>query len=180
VGRDQKQHVEVTRDIADRFNNVYGDTFVLPEPEINDDVAVVPGLDGQKMSKSYGNTIPIFVPEAELKKKVMAVVTDATPVDQPKNPDACNLYALMKLFASPDEMAELRERYLAPGLKYVDVKKDLLARIRSFFAEAREKRDQLLARPDDIRDILAEGAKKARAAAGETMALVRDRVGLNY
>jgi tryptophanyl-tRNA synthetase len=180
VGRDQKQHVEVTRDIAERFNNVFGDTFVLPEPEISDDVAVVPGIDGQKMSKSYENTIEIFTDRATLKKRVMSVVTDARGVDEPKDPDNCNLYALYKLFSTPDELAALRERYLAPGLKYVDVKKELIERIWNFFAPHREKHDELMARPDTIRDILKHGADKARNVAMETLTQVRDKVGITY
>lgn len=180
VGRDQKQHVEVTRDIAERFNFVFGDTFVLPEPEISDDVAVVPGLDGQKMSKSYDNTIEIFTDRAALKKKVMSIVTDARGVDEPKDPDNCNLYAMYKLFSTPDELAALRERYLAPGLKYVDVKKELIERIWNFFAPHREKHDELMAHPDTIRDILKEGANKARNVAMETLTKVRDKVGLTY
>ena len=180
VGRDQKQHVEVTRDIAERFNNVFGETFVLPIPEISDDVAVVPGIDGQKMSKSYDNTIDIFTDRATLKKRVMSVVTDARGVDEPKDPDNCNLYALYKLFSTPDELAALRERYLAPGLKYVDVKKELIERIWNFFAPHREKHDELMARPDTIRDILQYGADKARNVAMETLSQVRDKVGLTY
>jgi tryptophanyl-tRNA synthetase len=180
VGKDQKQHVEVTRDIAERFNHLFGDTFVLPRPEINEDVATVPGLDGQKMSKSYDNYIDIFTTKKTLKDRVMRVVTDTTPVDQPKDPDACNLYALYRLFSTPDELAELRERYLAPGLKYVDVKKDLLERVWDFFAPHREKREQLMSRPDDIRDIMRMGADKARAVALETLEDVRRKVGLKY
>jgi tryptophanyl-tRNA synthetase len=180
VGRDQKQHVEVTRDIAERFNNVFGNTFVLPEPEISDDVAVVPGIDGQKMSKSYDNTIDIFTDRATLKKRVMSVVTDARGVDEPKDPDNCNLYALYKLFSTPDELAALRERYLAPGLKYVDVKKELIDRIWDFFTPHREKYDELMAHPDTIRDILKYGADKARNVAMETLSQVRDKVGLTY
>jgi tryptophanyl-tRNA synthetase len=180
VGKDQKQHVEVTRDIAERFNHLFGDTFVLPRPEINEDVATVPGLDGQKMSKSYDNYIDIFTTKKTLKDRVMRVVTDTTPVDQPKDPDACNLYALYRLFSTPDELAELRERYLAPGLKYVDVKKDLLERVWDFFAPHREKREQLMSHPDDIRDIMRMGADKARAVALETLEDVRRKVGLKY
>ncbi|MEW6265040.1 MAG: tryptophan--tRNA ligase [Thermodesulfobacteriota bacterium] len=180
VGRDQKQHVEVTRDIAERFNFVYGDTFVLPAPEINDDVAVVPGLDGQKMSKSYDNTIEIFTDKETLRKRVMAVVTDARRVDEPKDPDSCTLFALYRLFASAGEIEEMRARYLAPGLKYADVKKELIERIWKFFGPHREKKERLMSRPDDIRDILRHGAGKARAIATETMSLVRDRVGLIY
>jgi tryptophanyl-tRNA synthetase len=180
VGKDQKQHVEVTRDIAERFNFQFGETFVLPEPEINEDLAVVPGLDGQKMSKSYGNVIEIFTDKATLKKRVMSVVTDARAVEDVKDPDTCNLYALYRLFSTADELAELRARYLAPGLKYSDVKKDLIHRIWQFFGPAREKRDAFARRPDDIRDILRMGANKARAIALETLDKVRERVGLVY
>ena len=180
VGRDQKQHVEVTRDIAERFNNAFGPTFVLPEPEINDDVAVVPGLDGQKMSKSYDNTIEIFSDKSTLKSKVMSIVTDARAVEDIKDPDTCNLFALYRLFNTPEKTAELRERYLAPGLKYVSVKKELVELLWDFFASARERRAELMNDPDLIRDILKTGSDKARAVAMETLNLVRERIGLNY
>ncbi|MBW2091772.1 MAG: tryptophan--tRNA ligase, partial [Deltaproteobacteria bacterium] len=180
VGKDQKQHVEVARDIATRFNHVFGETFVMPEPEIDEELAQVPGLDGQKMSKSYNNTIDIFTGRETLDKTVMSVVTDSTPVNEPKNPDTCNLFKLYSLFAAPEKIEEMRERYLAPGLKYSDVKKELAQLIWEFFGEHREKQAMLLKNPDDIRDILHDGAKKARAIAGETMALVRDRVGISY
>ena len=180
VGRDQKQHVEVTRDIAERFNYIFGETFVLPRPEINDDVAVIPGLDGQKMSKSYNNTIDIFIDKKTLKSRVMGIVTDARAVDEPKDPDSCNLFALYRLFAPPEAVAEMKSRYLAPGLKYVDVKKELTELLWTFFAPHREKRAELQKDPDIIRDILQTGADKARAIALETLELVRDRVGLKY
>jgi tryptophanyl-tRNA synthetase len=180
VGKDQKQHLEMTRDIAIRFNYLYGDTFVVPEAEIDEDLAVIPGIDGQKMSKSYGNTIDIFEDEAELKKKVMSVVTDSRGVQEVKDPDKDNLFALISLFMTPDEREELRGRYLAPGLKYSDVKKDLLKRIWEFYAPYREKRAALVARPDDIRDILQKGAAKTRAEAVKTLDVVREKVGLVY
>jgi len=180
VGSDQKQHVEVARDIAQRFNGLYGDTFVLPEPEINEDVAVIPGLDGQKMSKSYDNAIDIFTDRETLDKTVMRVVTDSTPVNEPKNPGKCNLFALYRLFASPAEVEELRARYLAPGLKYVQFKKDLAQRIWDFFGPHREKRAELMADRETIRDILKYGADKARAIAMPTMEMVRERVGVKY
>ena len=180
VGKDQKQHLEMTRDIAIRFNYLYGDTFVVPEAEIDDDLAVIPGIDGQKMSKSYGNTIDIFEDEAELKKKVMSVVTDSRGVQEVKDPDSDNLFALISLFMTEDERAELRGRYLAPGLKYSDVKKDLAKRIWEFFAPYREKRAALVSRPDDIRDILKMGAEKTRAEAVKTLEVVRQKVGLVY
>jgi len=180
VGKDQKQHLEMTRDIAIRFNYLYGDTFVVPEAEIDDDLAVIPGVDGQKMSKSYGNTIDIFEDEAELKKKVMSVVTDSRGVQEVKDPDKDNLFALISLFMTADERQELKGRYLAPGLKYSDVKKDLAKRIWEFFAPYREKRAALVARPDDIRDILKMGAEKTRAEAVKTLDVVKQKVGLVY
>ncbi|MBN2225076.1 MAG: tryptophan--tRNA ligase [Deltaproteobacteria bacterium] len=180
VGKDQKQHLEMTRDIAIRFNYLYGDTFVVPEAEIDDDLAVIPGIDGQKMSKSYGNTIDIFEDEAELKKKVMSVVTDSRGVQEVKDPDTDNLFALISLFMTADERAELKARYLAPGLKYSEVKKDLARRIWEYFTPYREKRAALVARPDDIRDILKKGAEKTRAEAVKTLDVVMKKVGLVY
>ncbi len=180
VGKDQKQHLEMTRDIAIRFNYLYGDTFVVPEAEIDDDLAVIPGIDGQKMSKSYGNTIDIFEDEAELKKKVMSVVTDSRGVQEIKDPDTDNLFALISLFMTAEEKQDLRAKYLAPGLKYSDVKKDLLRRVWEFFAPYREKRAALIARPDDIRDILKKGADKTRAEAVKTLDVVKQKVGLVY
>ena len=180
VGKDQKQHVEVTRDIAIKFNNTYGEVFVLPEPEIGDETAVLPGLDGQKMSKSYDNTIDIFAEEKPLRKRVMAIVTDSTPVEEPKNPDTCNLFALYKFFATESEVEELRQRYLTPGLRYGDVKQELFERIRDKFAPYKEERKKLLADPGHIRAVLAKGADKARAVCGPIMDDVRRRVGLNY
>ncbi len=180
VGRDQKQHVEVTRDIAERFNHIFGNTFVLPEPEISDEVAVVPGLDGQKMSKSYQNTIEIFTSKKALKERVMRIVTDARAVEEPKDPDNCNLFAMYQLFNPPEKVEEMRARYLAPGLKYVEVKKELVNLIWDFFGPQREKREELMKDPDTVRDILQMGAGKARNIALATMAQVRERVGLNY
>ena len=180
VGKDQKQHVEVTRDIAIKFNNTYGETFVLPEPEINEDTAALPGLDGQKMSKSYDNTIDIFMDEKPLRKRVMAIVTDSTPVEEPKNPDTCNLFALYKLFADKGEIEDLRKRYLAPGLRYGDVKQELFERIRDFFAPFKAERERLLADPGHIRSVLDMGADKARSVIVPIMDEVRQKVGLRY
>lgn len=180
VGRDQKQHVEVARDIAERFNYKYGETFVLPEPEISDELATIPGIDGQKMSKSYNNAIEIFSDRETLKKSVMKIVTDSTPVDQPKDPDNCNLFGLYQLFTTEEQIEELRARYLAPGLKYGEVKLELADLIWDFFGPPREKRAQLLKDENTIRDILNHGAKKARAMAVETLELVRQRVGTRY
>ncbi len=180
VGKDQIQHVEVTRDIAVKFNNTYGETFVLPDYEIDKTLAVVPGLDGQKMSKSYGNTIEIFSSKKDLKTKVMRIVTDSTAVEQPKNPDTCNLFALCRLFYSETEIEELRARYLAPGLKYSDVKKDLVQRIWDYFAPYRERREELEKSEDYVRSVLREGAEKARAVALPTLEKVREKTGLSY
>ena len=180
VGKDQKQHVEVARDIAIRFNNTYGETFVIPEPEINETTAIIPGLDGQKMSKSYDNTIPIFLDEKGLRKRVMAIQTDATPVEAPKDPDKCNLYALLKLFASPEKMREVHGLYVNGGAAYGYLKQDLFELINDYFAGARAKKKELLDNPDYLRQILAQGAEKARAKATLTLDLARDRMGLKY
>jgi tryptophanyl-tRNA synthetase len=180
VGKDQKQHLEITRDIAGTFNHIYGPTFVIPEPGIDEKLATIPGLDGQKMSKSYGNAIDIFLTFDELKKRVMAIITDAKAVNEIKDPDNCNLFAIYSLFVNNEKLQELRERYLKPGLKYAEVKKELVQIIWDFFAPYREKRLELAKRPDDIRDILKNGAKKAKQVARVTMDLVREKVGLNY
>ncbi|MDR0356564.1 MAG: tryptophan--tRNA ligase [Deltaproteobacteria bacterium] len=180
VGRDQKQHLEIARDIAGSFNHIYGPTFVLPEPGIDEDMAVIPGLDGQKMSKSYGNAIDIFLTKDELKARVMAIVTDARKVSEVKDPDSCNLFGIYKLFADSDGQAELRERYLKPGLKYAEVKKELVEIIWNYFAPYREKREALAKKPDTVRMIMAEGAVKARKVATITMDMVKERVGLIY
>ncbi len=180
VGKDQKQHVEVARDIAGSFNHIYGETFVLPEPLINDDVATVPGLDGQKMSKSYNNAIEIFLERDELKKRVMAIVTDTRGVNEIKDPDNCNLFALYKLFATEEQTALMRDRYLSPGLKYVEAKKELIEIIWNYFEAPRAKRADLLKHPDTIHDIMKAGAAKAKAKAEATMSDVRRRIGLIY
>lgn len=180
VGKDQKQHLEVARDIAIKFNNTFGETFVLPEPAINESTAIVPGLDGQKMSKSYGNTIPIFLPEKQLRKRVMSVQTDSTPVEDPKDPSKCNLFALLKLFAAPERLAEINDLYVNGGAAYGYLKQELFELIRDYFGEAREKKEHFLAQPDYLRDILHQGASKARAKATLTLDKVRDRVGVSY
>ncbi|MDH3328433.1 MAG: tryptophan--tRNA ligase [Desulfobulbaceae bacterium] len=180
VGKDQKQHLEVARDIAIKFNNTFGETFVVPEPAINEITAIVPGLDGQKMSKSYGNTIPIFLDDKKLRKRVMAIQTDSTPVEDPKNPDTCNLYALLKLFMEPERLAEIRDLYINGGAAYGYIKQELFELIRDYFADARAKKKELLANPDYVRDILGKGAEKARKKAIVTLDMVRDRVGLKY
>jgi tryptophanyl-tRNA synthetase len=180
VGKDQKQHIEVTRDVAIKFNQMFGETFVIPEGEISDDVATVPGTDGQKMSKSYGNTIEIFLDERTLKKRVMSIVTDSTPVDQPKNPETCNLFQIFRHFAPPDRVQDVHRLYVEGGAGYGTVKKELLAILWEYFKDARDYRERLLKDEGHIRGILAKGAEKARAIAMPTMELVRQRVGVKY
>lgn len=182
VGADQKQHIEMTRDLAQRFNQTYcpadDPLFQIPDPLILDDVAVVPGLDGRKMSKSYGNTIGIFDEGSELKKKVMSIVTDSTPLDEPKDPDKDNVFALIKLFASPGRTTEIAERYRAGGYGYGHAKKELLGMIDEYFADARARRKELAKDLDYVRDVLREGGKRGRERAEEYMVQVRERVGL--
>ena len=180
VGKDQKQHIEVARDIAIKFNGTYGETFVIPEPMIDDNLATVPGLDGQKMSKSYGNTIGIFLDAKELKKRVMAIVTDSAPVEAAKDPDQCNLFNIYKLFAPTDRLREVRNLYLNGGAAYGRIKLELVDLLWEYFRSARETREKLLADPAQIKDILKSGAVKAREKAGATLEKVRERVGLRY
>lgn len=180
VGKDQKQHLEVARDIAIKFNNTFGDTFVVPEPQISETLATVPGIDGQKMSKSYDNTIGIFLPQKELKKRVMAIVTDSAPVEEPKDPDKCNLYNIFKLFASPERVSEVRDLYVNGGAAYGYLKLELVDILWDYFREAREKRESLIADPGYLRGVLATGAEKARERASTTLSLVRERIGIRY
>jgi tryptophanyl-tRNA synthetase len=180
VGKDQKQHLEVARDLAQKFNNEYGRTFVVPEPAISKQTANVPGLDGQKMSKSYGNTIPIFLEGKQLKKTVMSIETDATPVEDPKDPGNCNLYKIIELFAVPARMKEINALYVNGGAAYGYLKLELLDLLNDKFGEARRKKAEFLADPEMLRAILAKGAEKAREKAVVTLDLVRDRVGLKY
>ncbi len=180
VGKDQKQHVEVTRDIAQRFNNTYGlEVFVIPEDRILPETGVVPGIDGQKMSKSYGNDIGIFLEGKALKERVMAVVTDSAPMEAPKDPDANNVFNLLKLFVSKEEEAEWRERFLKGGLKYSDAKKRLIAVLDETFGPARERRKELVRRPDYVEEVLREGARKVRPIAAATLARARKACGID-
>ena len=180
IGKDQKQHLEITRDIAIKFNNTFGDTFVVPEPEIDENLAVIPGIDGQKMSKSYGNTINIFCERSELKKRVMSIVTDSTPVEASKNPDTCTVFALYRLFASPEDITTVADRYRRGGIGYGEVKKELIELIWNFFTPFREKRAKLSRDKAEVRAILLQGAEKARYHASRTMKKVRKRVGATY
>ncbi len=178
VGKDQKQHVEVARDIAQRFNNQYGEVFVLPEPLTREEVAVVPGTDGQKMSKSYGNTIELFGEEKKLRKKFMSIVTDSTPVESPKDPESCPVFALYKLFATPSQVEEMAARFRAGGLAYGVAKQELFEMFWERFAPLRQRRAEIAGEKGYIESILKAGAEKARTVAETTMDEVRRAVGL--
>ncbi|MDD7410971.1 tryptophan--tRNA ligase [Fusobacterium gastrosuis] len=178
VGKDQKQHLEMTRDIAMKFNQQYEvEFFKLPEPLILDDSAIVPGTDGQKMSKSYGNTINMFASKKTLKQQVMSIVTDSTPLEEPKNPDN-NIAKIYALFNNIDKQNELKEKFLAGNFGYGHAKNELLESILNHFAEAREKREKLKENMDLVHDILNEGSKKARAIAIEKVQRAKEIVGL--
>jgi tryptophanyl-tRNA synthetase len=180
VGKDQKQHLEVARDLAQKFNNEFGETFVVPEPAIDEHTATVPGLDGQKMSKSYGNTIPIFLDGKPLKKQIMAIKTDSRPVEEPKNPDTCSLFQIFKLFASKDRANEVHNLYTNGGAAYGYIKLELFELISEYFSEARRRKTDFLSDPEELRRIMKKGADKAREKATITLDIVRDRVGLKY
>ena len=178
VGADQKQHIEVTRDIAQRFNQAYGEVFVIPQDHILESVAVVPGVDGRKMSKSYGNTIEIFESEKTCKAKIMKIVTDSTPVEAPKDPAKCNVFALLRLVAPAEELAQWEGRYRSGGMGYGEAKKRLVELILEYFRPYRQKRDELEQNLDYVRQVLRSGAERARAVAGQTLAEARQAVGL--
>lgn len=179
VGKDQKQHVEMTRDIAAKFHQAYDcEIFTIPEPKIAESVAVVPGTDGQKMSKSYGNVIPLFGDEKEIKKAVMGIVTDSKDVAEKKDPETNTIYMLHKLFLSDGDAKELAAKYRAGGLGYGDAKKLLLDTAMDHFAEARARREKLAKDKKYVDDVILSGAAKARAIADATLAKARDAVGL--
>jgi tryptophanyl-tRNA synthetase len=178
VGRDQKQHVEVTRDLAIKMNETFGEILKLPEPRIHAETATVPGLDGQKMSKSYGNTIDIFAEEKEMRKRVMSIVTDSTPLEAPKDPAASSVFQLFSLVGAPEEAAAMRAAFEKGGTGYGDFKKQLFGRLWEFFAPMRKRRNKILAQPDYIDEVLATGAERANAIANEVMTRVRSAVGL--
>jgi len=179
VGEDQKQNIEICRDLAGKLNHTYNEELlVIPEEYIVKSVAVVPGVDGRKMSKSYGNTIGIFDEGKALKKKVMSIQTDSTPLEDPKDPDTCNVFALIKLFANEGKQNEIAEKYRNGGYGYGHAKKELLGLINDYFAEAREERKELEKKPDYIRDVLREGGVKARERAETVMEPVRSATGL--
>ena len=179
VGKDQKQHIEIAQDIAEKFDHFYGATFKRPEPYIPEEVAVIPGTDGEKMSKSYGNVIEIFADEATLKKQVMGIKTDSTPLEDPKDPTNDIIFKLYKLFSTKKEIEELRDKYTAGGFGYGDAKKILLARIVEYFSDARKKRIELKKNLSYVNDVLREGANRASKVAKSTMQEVREKTGLS-
>ncbi len=179
VGRDQKQHVEVTRDIAVKMNEAFGEGLLkIPTPRIREETAVVPGLDGQKMSKSYGNTIELFEEPAKLKKKIMGIPTDSTPVESPKPTEGSSILALYQLVATPADYDSMIADFQRGGIGYGEFKKRLLQAMTEHFAPYRERRAEIVANPSYVDHVLAEGAEKARAVARQTLRRVRDAVGL--
>ena len=173
VGADQKQHVEFARDIAGHFNTIYGKTFKLPEPVISETAGTIPGLDGRKMSKSYDNTIPLFAPESELKKKIMRIITDSKTPDEPKNPDESTIFQLYKHFATDNEIAKLREMFVAGGMGYGTAKTILFEKINSVLSDSRREYERLMATPAELDAILADGAKRATVVAEKVFNRVR-------
>jgi len=178
VGKDQKQHIEMTRDIAIRFNDIYGETFQEVKPLIEDSVAVVPGIDGEKMSKSYGNTIEMFAPENQIKKSVMKIVTDSKGIEDKKDPEKCNVFKLYKLFQDKDGIKKLEDKYIKGGIGYGEAKKILLAKILSHFEKERKIYNELKANPKKVCEILDKGRIKAEIEAKKTINEVKKKVGL--
>ncbi len=178
VGKDQKQHIEITRDLAAKMNETYGEIFKLPEPRIQAATEVVPGIDGQKMSKSYHNNIDIFGDETETRKRVMSIVTDSTPMEAPKDPSRSTIFQLYSLFASKNEIADMRERFQKGGTGYGDFKKELFGKLWEYFAPMRKRREEILADKSYIDNVLSRGAKRANQVANQVMQRVRSAVGL--
>lgn len=177
VGKDQKQHLEITRDLASSFNHQYGDTFVLPESKISESVMTIPGTDGRKMSKSYGNVVDVFLPKKQLKKQIMGIQTDSTPLEDPKDPNTCNVFALYKLLATGDQAKQLAEQYRGGNFGYGHAKTALLELILENFGSAREKFDHYIENPEEVFSALKMGAEKARPIAQATLNRVRNKLG---
>jgi tryptophanyl-tRNA synthetase len=178
VGKDQKQHIEITRDLAVKMNETFGKIFKLPEPRINAATEVIPGIDGQKMSKSYHNNIDIFGDEKETQRRVMSIVTDSTPVEVPKDPARSTIFQLYSLFATNREIAEMRERFQKGGTGYGDFKKQLFEKLWDYFAPMRKRREEILADKSYIDSVLSRGARRANEIADRVMKRVRAAVGL--
>lgn len=180
VGKDQIQHVEIARDIANTFNNTYGDILTMPISKVEENLATVPGTDGAKMSKSYGNTIDMFGAKKALKKQVMKIVTDSKELHEVKEYATCNVYKLCELFMNEEELKVMQNRYSTPGEGYGHFKIALMDKINDHFAPYIERREYLLNNPDEVKEILSKGAKKASKIAREKLSIIRDAVGLNY
>ncbi len=178
VGKDQKQHLEIARDIATKFNATFGEAFSLPEPLISEETAVVPGTDGQKMSKSYGNTIEIFAPENLLKKQIMSIVTDSKTVEEPKNPEGNPIFEIYKLFAEKSEIEDFASKFRGGNFGYGDAKKMLFEKANAFLAPFRARRAEYAQNPEKVREILEKGAEKANFLAAKKMEKIRKKVGL--
>lgn len=178
VGQDQKQHLEVTRDIAIKFNNTYGEILTVPEPYILSETAVVPGLDGRKMSKSYDNTLELFESPAAIKKKIMRIVTDSTGVDEPKDPQKCTVFALLSLFASNAERQQWHDRYTTGPMGYGEAKKRLVELVNELLGPYLQRYEELAKDPDYVEDVLQSGGRKARGVAVELMDRVRSATGV--
>ncbi|MCH8233396.1 MAG: tryptophan--tRNA ligase [Bacteroidetes bacterium] len=176
VGKDQKQHLEMTRDIANSFNHMYGDTFVVPELIIDERIMTIPGTDGQKMSKSYGNTIDIFLPDKKLRKVIMSIVTDSTPIEAPKDPDTDNVFALYKVIASETQISEMHARYLAGNYGYGDAKQELFELILSRFQNEREAFNYYISNQEELEKRLQEGEEKARIVIRKILSRVREKL----
>jgi tryptophanyl-tRNA synthetase len=177
VGKDQLQHLEITRDVASRFNHQMGETFVLPEAKIDDNVMIIPGTDGQKMSKSRNNFINIFVNDKALRKQIMGIQTDSTPLEDPKNPDTCNCFALYRLLATPEAVATMKQNYLAGGYGYGHAKQALFELIVEKFATEREKYNYYINNLEELDKLLLEGAAKAGTVANGVLKRVREKLG---
>jgi tryptophanyl-tRNA synthetase len=178
VGQDQKQHIEVTRDIAQHFNSAYGELLRVPEPYIPEAVAIVPGRDGRKMSKSYNNTIELFASDEELRRQIWSIVTDSATVAEPKDPHKNNLYAILKLFCTPEERVEWEDRFRRGGMGYREVKQAIYDKFMQLFGPARARRQELLDKPDYVEDVLRQGVEKARTIGRPLVRQVRDAVGI--
>jgi len=178
VGKDQKQHVEITRDIAEKFNSIYGETFKLPKPIISEETETVPGIDGRKMSKSYGNIIPLFATDEEIEKAVMSIRTDSKAPDEPKNPDEVIIYQIHKLILNEEEDKKIRGRYES-GIGYKEAKDLLIKDLKSFIKPMREKREYWVNNPQKVKRILKKGAKKAKKEISKKMDEVRNKIGMN-
>ena len=177
VGKDQKQHLEMTRDIANSFNHQFGETFVIPEASIDDNVMTVPGTDGQKMSKSYGNTIDIFLPDKQLRKNVMGIITDSTPMEEPKNPDTCNVFNIYKLLATDDQIDKIRQNYLGGNYGYGHAKQELFELIIEKYEQEREAFNNYMSNHELLEEKLMAGEEKARVIGRDVLKRVKKNLG---